>query len=77
MSHKFECSEEVSKKIDEASAVDVVNMDFSQALDNVLYGMPVRIIRSCMIQGEQANCFEGRRQKAVFQTGDLVTSCMP
>ncbi|MBB6707133.1 reverse transcriptase family protein [Proteus mirabilis] len=81
----IEFFEEVTKRIDEGRAVDVIYMDFSKAFDKVPHGRLVSKVRSHGIQGELAiwiqNWLKGRRQRVVvegcFSDWRPVTSGVP
>ena len=51
----FRFFDEVTRKVDEGRAVDVVYMDFSKALDKVPHDRLLWKVRSHGIQGELAN----------------------
>ena len=67
----FEFFEEVTRKVDEGRAVDVVYMDFSKAFDKVPHGRLVRKIQSLGIHGEVVDWIRhwlnGRRQRVVVE----------
>lgn len=69
MSHIYEYFEEVTKKIDEDSAVDIIYIDFCKAFDRVPYGWLVWNFRLHGIYSELANLIhnwlEGKRKRVV------------
>ena len=54
LTNLIEFFEEVTKMIDEGRAVDVVDMDFSQAFDKVPHGRLMQKVKSHGIRGELA-----------------------
>ncbi|XP_059843914.1 P-selectin glycoprotein ligand 1 isoform X2 [Hypanus sabinus] len=71
LTNLLEFFEEVTRKVDEGKAVDVVYMDFSKAFDVVLHGRLVMKIQSLGIHGEVVNWIRlwlnGRSQRVVVE----------
>ena len=67
----IEFFEEVTKKVDEGSADDIIYMDFSKAFDKVPHGRLLHQVKSHGIQGEVANWIQiwldDRRQSVVVK----------
>ena len=85
LTNLLEFFEEVTRKVDEGKAVDVVYMDFSKAFDKVPHGRLVRKVQSLGIHGEVVNWIRhwlnGRSQRVVvedcFSEWRPVTSGVP
>ena len=68
LTNLIEFFEEVTKKIDEAKAVDVVYMDFSKAFDKIPHGRHIQKLKSHSIQGGLARWIQnwlGHRRRRV------------
>jgi len=85
LTNLLEFFEEVTRKVDEGKAVDVVYLDFSKAFDKVPHGRLVRKVQSLGIHGEVVNWIRhwlnGRSQRVVvedcFSGWRPVTSGVP